>query len=305
VKNAHLAVVTFSGDTRARIIPFVDGNVALHVEGMTARGLSQNTITLRRTVLGLLVRHTRKPLLDTTPADLAAWQRSIAMLAPETRLAYVSGVRTFFAWAADQGLIDANPATRLIVPRVVRGLPHPTSETTLEWVLANAPDPLRVWFELAAFAGCRAGEIAALERSDVLDDAEEPMLRLFGKGGKSRVVPLAPRPLKSLHDLGMPWRGALFREPTGRQVTAHAVSQRCNRWLHQHGYPDTLHWFRHRYATALYESSGHDLLLVQQYLGHASPKTTTVYTLLNVRAGAAAVAAIDRPLLRPAQETAS
>jgi site-specific recombinase XerD len=305
MNNARLALVTCSGDAKARILPFVDGSTGLHIADMRLRGLSANTVTLRRTVLGLVVRYTGKPLLDIDRDDLDRWQRSIADLAPETRLSYVSAVRSFYRWATDAQLVDEDPSARLIVPKVVRGLPHPVSERNLEWVLANAPDPLRVWFELAAYAGPRAAEIATLERADVLDDRDVPALRLRGKGGKERMVPLAPRPLRSLRQYGMPWRGRLFRNPDGTPVSAHGVSQRCNRWLHRHGLPDTLHGFRHRFATQLYEVSDHDLLLVQQLLGHASPKTTTVYTLVNARKGAAAVARIDRPLLRPVEETGS
>lgn len=302
MNNTRLALVVGPSADNAVIIPFVDGSVALHLEGMRLRGLSENTVTLRKTVLGLLVRFTGHPVLATTRDDLDRWQRHIGTLAAESRLAYVSAVRCFFQWAHAERLIDDDPSVRLIVPKVVRGLPHPIGEPALEWVLANAPDPLRIWFELAAYAGPRAAEIAILERADVLDDLPEPGLLLHGKGGKERLVPLSPRPLRSLREYGMPWRGRLFRGPDDPRAAAHSVSQRCNRWLHRHGLPNTLHDFRHRYATQLYEVT-HDLLLVQQYMGHSSPKTTTIYTLLSLGRGAAAVAAIDRPLLRPVQET--
>jgi integrase/recombinase XerC len=299
VKNAPLAVVTFSGDTNAVIVPFVGADVVAHVREMRLRGLSENTVTLRMTVLGLLVRHAGRPLLNLDRDDLDSWQDAIACLAPETRLAYVSGARSYYRWACAEGLLTRDPSAVLIVPKVARGLPHPISESSLEWVLSHAPDPLRIWFELAACTGTRAAEIAALERPDVLDDCDKPGLLLHGKGSKERVVPLTPHPLRSLREYGMPWRGPLFRRPDGRQVSAHSVSERCNRWLHKHGYPNTLHDFRHRYATELYEASGHDLVLVAQMLGHASVKTTTVYTRVKARAGYDAARRIDHPLTEP------
>lgn len=299
-------LVTIShSDTASRrqpavVVPFVDASVGDHVRWMRLRGLAQNTVDHRLTVLGLLTRHAGRPLLTLTPADLDSWQGSLGLLSAETRRSYVVMVRGYYRWAHDAGLIESNPADVLIVPKVPRGLPRPIGERDLQRALADAPPMLRVWLELAAYAGLRAAEIAVLERCDVVDEAPTPYLVVHGKGGKTRIVPLAPELLRSLRQLGMPAAGRLFRRTAGRGVTARYVSNSANKWLHAHGIRSTIHKLRHRFATAAYRHC-HDLRMVQELLGHASPATTAIYTLVDPSAAAPTVAAIDRPLLRPTE----
>lgn len=266
---------------------------------MRLRGLAARTVEHRLKVLGLLARHAGKPLLQCTPADLDAWQGSLGYLALESRKSYVSQVRQFYRWAVDAGLLDASPADVLILPQVPRGVPRPISERDLERALAAARPLIRLWCELAAFAGLRASEIAAVERGDLLDEADPPTLIVRGKGSKTRVVPMPPRLLRSLRRYGLPPRGRLFR------ATGKAVSLACNRHLHRLGMAATLHSLRHRFATQLYQHSGRDIRMVQEMLGHSSPTTTAVYTQVDASRAAPAVAAIDHPLLRPVQDSAS
>jgi integrase/recombinase XerC len=189
----------------------------------------------------------------------------------------------------------------LVVPRVPRGLPRPVSERDLERALAAAGLLLRVWIELAAYGGLRAGEIARLERADVLDEVDSPTLLLRGKGGKSRAVPLADSTLADLHALGMPSRGRIFHRADGRPATGRSVGGTVNRHLHALGIPCTIHQLRHRFATCFYRTT-RDLRVLQELMGHQSPATTAVYTLVDPSAAAPAVNAIARPLLRPVRE---
>jgi integrase/recombinase XerC len=287
----------------AVILPYVDGTVARHIQWMRLRELSERTIEGRKSALDLLMRHAAKPLRDITPDDLAAWQASLGLLSPSTRKTYVVHVRGYYDWAARNGVIDTNPAVGLVIPRVPKGLPRPIDERSLARCLEMAPLELRIWFELAAFDGLRAGEIARLERRDVLETAVEPGLVIHGKGGKMRIVPLSATPLRSLQEMGMP-RGRLFRKQSGHPVSPHYVSDTANRFLHRIGIPETLHQLRHRFGTELLRNC-HDLRQVQEALGHADPSTTAIYTLINPHDSAPAVNAISRPLLRPVQDTGS
>lgn len=307
MRTSRLSLVRPNRSTQGVTLPWVDSNVAAHVRWMRLRGMSSKTVELRLTVLGLLMRHAGRPLLDLDQADLDAWQSTLGVLALESRRAYVVQARGFYAWAADTGLVAENPAAVLVTPRVPKGVPRPMPEQDLERALAEAPPMIRIWLELAAYAGLRAAEIAVLERADVLDTALIPSLVVHGKGGKTRVVPLAPEPLASLEDLPMPARGRLFRRPDGRPVTAKYVSEATGRFLRRRGFTHSLHKLRHRFATAAYRVSK-DLRLVQELLGHESPATTAIYTLVDPAAAAPVVAKIDRPLLRPVaeeEETAS
>jgi site-specific recombinase XerD len=285
----------------AVILPFVDGNVARHTQWMRLRGLSERTIGGRKSALDLLTKHASKPVRDITPDDLHTWQITLGVLALNTRKSYVSHVREFYAWAADNGVVPANPTAVLIMPKVPPGLPRPIGERALEFALAQAPLRIRLWLELAAYDGLRAAEIAAIERPDVMENADPAGLFVHGKGRRERVVPLSATPLASLFELGMPRTGRLFRKLDGFPVSPHYVSQRTNRYLHRIGVPESLHQLRHRFGTQALGVSG-NLREVQELMGHASPKTTAVYTFVNPQRSARTVAAIDHPLLRPVQD---
>lgn len=307
MKNSQGATVLPLVRPNAVILTFVERSVASHIEWMRLRDLSGKTVDGRRLVLGLIMRATEKPILEVQPADLDAWQRSLGMLAANTRKAYISHAHCFYAWAHKNGLTSTNPADVLIHPKTRRTIPRPIGEQALQLAVSQAPPMYRLWLELAAYEGLRAGEIAALERADVLDTADPPALVVHGKGGAMRMVALSPTPLASLLAFGLPVRGPLFRMQCGRPVTAHYVSLMANRYLHRIGIPETLHQLRHRFATQLLRANRGDIRQVQVQMGHRSIETTASYTLVDPSAAAPFVAAIDHPLpgplLRPVQET--
>lgn len=279
----------------------VTGILAEYVRWMRLAGRAETTIATRRIVLALLVRHAGKPLEELTEDDLFAWQCSLGLLAPATRATYLSHVAAFYRWWAERHGGE-DPSRVLVKPKVPRGLPMPIAEQDLARVLAAVPLDVQLWLSLAAFAGLRASEIAGLRREDVLDRALPPMLVVTGKGGQTRVVPAPPTLVEALNAFGMPARGMIFRRADGRPETGKHVSATCNRWLHRLGIRASLHKGRHRFATRLYRASGNDLRLTQELLGHASPSTTAIYTLVDPSAAAPAVNAIDRPLLPPTKD---
>lgn len=303
VRSSRLSLVRVSPDVNGAILPFVGADVAAHVRWMRLRGLSEATVQHRQKVLRLLIQHAARPLLDLTKDDLDAWQSAIGVLSIQSQATYKMHVRMYYAWAVSEAhLIDDDPAAVLVMPKVPRHYPRPISEANLQRALQSAPQLIRVWLELAAFSGLRAGEIARLERADVLDDADPPALILHGKGAKMRAVPLAPRPLRSLTEWGMPATGRLFMQSNGRPVSAKRVSDLCNDYLHRMGIAETIHKLRHRFATQAL-AAGLNVRQVQELLGHESIESTAIYTWVNPSAAAPTVAAIDRPLLRPVQET--
>ena len=145
---------------------------------------------------------------------------------------------------------------------------------------------------LAAYEGCRAVELARLDRADVLDTADPPVLIVHGKGDKERLLPLAPAVLDELRRYGMPKQGPVFPRRDGQvgHNTATRISNIVSEYLHDQHLPMTLHQCRHRFATDAYRAS-HDLRLVQELLGHANPATTAGYAAF---APADAVTVVDR-----------
>lgn len=270
-----------------------DNYLADHLAWMRLRGLRSATITQRRRALARLEYALGKGLLAATAADLYTWALSLTGSDPyiANRIANAS---CFYRWAADEHLISENPAANLPRPRVHRGLPRPISEDRLEIAIATAAPDVRCWLVLGAYAGLRAGEMARLQRKDILDTAETPVLLLDGKGGKQRVVPASPRVLFELRAYGLPSRGLVFRRRDGQPgaPTPARVSQLVNGHLHNLGIADTGHAARHRFATRAYQQ-GHDLRMVQDLLGHSDVGTTAVYTAYAAEDAARVVAAIQ------------
>lgn len=302
--NPRNATILSLGRNNAVILAFMDGNLSRHVAWMRQRGLSPNTVDSRVDVITLLLKRVGKPAVEVSADDLTTWQQSLGLLALNSRRTYLSHVRGFYQWLYDSELVDTDPSRVLVTPKVGRPLPRPVPELRLERALGAAPPMIRVWLELAGYEGLRAGEIAGLERADVQDADTTPFLYVRGKGGKHRVVPLSPSVLSSLREYGMPARGRLFRRLNGHPITPRDVSRRANTFLHGIGLPETIHQFRHRFGTKLYQTT-RDIRLVQEQMGHADISTTSGYAAVDPSAAAKAVAAIDHPLLRPVQDTAS
>lgn len=112
-----------------------------------------------------------------------------------------------------------------------------------------AVQPVRAWLALAAFCGLRCREIAALTREDVVDGVPVPFLRVTGKGGKDRIVPLPESVLVQLRAAVMPPRGPLFARMDGNPGAPSPVrvSERIDDHLHGLGIAGTAHALRHRY----------------------------------------------------------
>lgn len=269
-----------------------------HVVTMRLRGLSENSITTREGVLRRLAGFVAPlSLLEVTAADLNRYQRSMlggvdrAPLAAQSRRSYVVNLRQFYRWALAEGLVESDPTTVLIIPKVPKGRPHPIGEDDLAFALAEAPPRMRAWLSLAAGAGLRAMEIAALRREDVVERAGMPHLVLHGKGDKTRIVPLSPWVLAVLEAYGMPATGPLFRMDNGRPVTARVVSSKAGEYLRRVGITESIHGGRHRFATELYRATK-DLRLTQEMLGHESPATTAIYAGFDNDAAAGAIAGL-------------
>jgi site-specific recombinase XerD len=256
---------------------------------------SPRTVEQRVMVVRLIERHAGRPAEQLDEADLDAWQGSMGLLSPATRRSYISQAQCYYRWLHKQGLIESDPSVVLVRPDVPPGLPHPIRESDLELALRRLPHVVRVWLALAAYAGLRASEIAGLRREDLLDDQPRPMIRVTGKGGRERAVPLSPGLWKILLDFGLPSRGVLFRRADGRPETGKHISATANRWLRRLSVRYRLHSGRHRFASALL-AEGEDIRVIQVILGHRSLASTQVYTLVEPGAASGAVAAIDHPL---------
>lgn len=252
-----------------------DDMVGEHLRHLRRRNLRPSTILQRRRALVRLGR--RFDLGRVTTSVIEDWLDSRSM-GPEARATEISHLRGFYKWAVAEGRLERDPTLKLVRPKLARRLPRPMPEGDLAMAVEAAPEPIRSMLMLAAFAGLRACEIAALEGEHVLLSSKV-LLVAEGKGGSMSSVPIAPVLAGVLRQL--PRSGRLFHLTDGRPMKPHNVSHWCNRYLHGLGITHTLHSLRHRFGTAVYAASGRDLRATQELLRHRSPVSTAIYTWVN------------------------
>jgi site-specific recombinase XerD len=216
--------------------------------------------------------------------------------APATAARKLSAARGAYAFMLDRGLVDRNPAALVPGPRRVRKLPATLSEPEVERLLDRpvAPDPRRLrdraLLELLYGCGLRASEACGLRTADV--NADEGFVRVTGKGGKERIVPLGSAASEALGHYLREGRPQLAAAATGNRVFVSVrgkplgptdVRRALRRELAAAGLAQRPpHALRHTFATHLLEH-GADLRSIQELLGHASVGTTQVYTHVSVR----------------------
>jgi site-specific recombinase XerD len=280
--------------------PPTGGTFAAYLEWMRARGASPATLRAYSTDLRQLGRWLSAAGIAPEDADMRTLRRYAAHLgtlryAPATAARKLSAVRSAYAWMHDRGTIDRSPAALVPGPKRTRTLPATLSSAEIERLLdapsGTTPRDLRdrALLELLYGCGLRAAEACDLTVSDVRLDAEH--VRVTGKGGKQRVVPLggaATAALERYLARGRPRlapapSGRLFVSVRGRALHPSDVRRSLLRALDRAGIAErSPHALRHTFATHLLEG-GADLRSIQDLLGHASVGTTQVYTHVSVR----------------------
>lgn len=272
-----------------------------YLEFAEQSGLAVTTRYCRGLSLARLAAWLPVPLAEATPAMLARWRAGMQRrLNEQTILNYVTDARRFYAWLIDEGLAGGpNPAARIPVPRRRRRLPRPIRTEDLMHAITVAPDPLRCWLVLAAFAGLRCKEIALLRRECVLDTLRDPCLLIASeatKGGHEHIVPMAPFVVAELARAGMPGAGWMFaradRAPGPN--APHTVSARVSRHLRECGIAATCHQLRSWFGTQAY-AVDHDLIAVANMMGHRDLESTRGYALVSQARAASIVAALPVP----------
>jgi integrase/recombinase XerD len=289
------------------------------------RGLAASTLeSYRRDLLRYstaLASQGKTAMAQLTSADIAAFLAGLregdaehTPLAASSAGRAVVAVRGLHAFAAAQGLTQADPARQVRPPAPPRRLPKAITVAEVERLLAAAgpapddaaagPDQLtglrnRALLEFLYGTGARISEATGLD-IDELDTDGEAMVRLSGKGGKQRLVPVgryASQALAAYLVRARPTlaaaaaRSAALSRAAAPAVFLNARGGRLTRqgaWMVLHaaagraGLPQVSpHTLRHSFATHMLDG-GADIRVVQELLGHASVTTTQVYTLVTV-----------------------
>jgi integrase/recombinase XerC len=205
---------------------------------------------------------------------------------------HLAGLRSFLRYLEKKGLINAAAAGAIRAPRQPKSLPKPltagqalnimSSEAQLQeepWIAARDAAVLMLLYG----CGLRISEALGLRPADVEKSATA--LRVTGKGGKTRVVPLlavvldAVATYQKLCPFHLPPDEPLFRGARGGPLQPAIIQRGMQKLRSAFGLPDTAtpHALRHSFATHLLAGGG-DLRTIQDLLGHASLSTTQIYT---------------------------
>lgn len=271
------------------------------------RGLSANTIAAYRRDLDRYMRFARaRGIASPGEVDESTIRAFLASVSASTHgpedapyaatsvARVLSTVRSFHRFLLREGVVERDPAIGVIRPRLPRALPHPLGVDEVRTLL-EVPDPGtltglrdRAILELLYGAGLRISELTGLDVDDI--DLDDGFVRVLGKGGKEREVPVgsyareavaayATRARPALATTAT--RGALFLNARGGRLTRQSCARLLGRYakLASIDRRVTLHDLRHSFATHLLDG-GADVRVVQELLGHASVATTQIYTLV-------------------------
>ena len=262
------------------------------------RGLSDNTReAYSRDVQGLnawLLDQSRGDALTASESDVQAYlgarlsqgssHRSISRL--------LSSLRSFYQYLVREGDLSADPTQHLDRPKPSRPLPKSLSESEVDQLL-NAPDPSLVvehrdlaMLEVLYASGLRVSELVGLTLPQL--SLNQGVVRVFGKGGKERLVPLGEAAIETVTDyLGLTRQellrdrqsDVLFPSKRGKVMTRQTFWYRIKLYAKRAGIDPNLspHTLRHAFATHLI-NHGADLRVVQMLLGHSDLTTTQIYT---------------------------
>jgi integrase/recombinase XerD len=215
-----------------------------------------------------------------------------AGLASRSIARHLTTLRSFYGFLLREGGIDADPTAFLASPKQWSSLPRYLNLEDMDRLIA-APERSkptgvrdRAMLELLYAAGLRVSELCQLELSDL--NPELGVLRVTGKGGRQRIVPVGKSALAAVAEYLEQGRPSLLRGRGSRYMFVTARGGRLTRqafWklLIRHGkkagifHGLTPHVVRHTFATHLLEG-GADLRSVQTMLGHADISTTQIYT---------------------------
>lgn len=261
------------------------------------RQLSAHTLdAYQRDLLRILALCTQDQLGSWAELDSARLRRMVARLHQQGQSArslarLLSAVRGFYQYLLREGLCQHDPADGLSPPKSPRKLPRALDADRAMQLLDGGVENEflarrdQALLELFYSSGLRLSELLGLNLEEL--DLAGAMVRVHGKGGKTRELPVGRKALSALRDWlplrlsANPADGAVFISRQGRRLSPRAVQLRVAqagvRELGQHLHP---HMLRHSFASHMLESS-QDLRAVQELLGHADIATTQIYTHLD------------------------
>ncbi|MDQ2624349.1 MAG: tyrosine-type recombinase/integrase [Actinomycetota bacterium] len=239
---------------------------------MRAAGARPGTVALRTYQLERCALEIGGTPAGVTGDVLTEWMGSRGWSRGTLR-SFRAALRSFYGWAETTGRVASSPAGNLPSPGVPPPNPRPTPEVAYRHALTHADERVRLMIRLAAELGLRRAEVAAVHARDVEPDLVGYSLRVDGKGGKVRMVPMPEDLARAV--LRRAAGGYAFPGDDGGHLSPRWVGRLVSRLMPE-GW--SMHSLRHRAATRWY-AIDRDLLTTQQLLGHSSPATTQAYVV--------------------------
>jgi integrase/recombinase XerC len=265
----------------------------------TERNVSPHTLVAYRCDLDQLTRFVSSEKGENSSAgdiDHLLLRRFIALLNKSAKKSSIgrklAAIRSFFKYLLRHGVISKNPAELISTPKKENRLPfHLDIDQATTLMEAPSDDQKhglrdRAILEMLYSCGLRVSELTGLDISEV--DLSDGMVRVMGKGGKQRIVPVGSRAVEAIREYleerdELTGTGPLFLNTRGDRINRRSVTRIVDTHVlriaaFKHISP---HILRHTFATHMLEG-GADLRAIQELLGHASLSTTQKYTHVGI-----------------------
>lgn len=259
------------------------------------RGLSNNTLSAYRSDLyqyAAWSQSCRLQLLNAQSNNILDYLAKSNTQSTRTTARRLSSLRRFYEYLLREDQIKHNPTTQVDAPRLGRSLPKSLTEAEIE-ALLNAPDTTQIlgirdktMLELLYATGLRVSELVNLTIHQI--NLRQGVIRVTGKGGKERLVPIGDESNLWLENYLSTTRAQLLKNTVsddlfpsnrGKAMTRQTFWHIIKRYTITANIQKTLspHVLRHAFATHLV-NHGADLRVVQMLLGHSDISTTQIYT---------------------------
>lgn len=261
------------------------------------RGYSPNTVEAYKHDLDWLLGYLEQEGLDPLSVKLEDLEHFAAMLSDhdisaKSQARILSGARAFYRYLVLDGYLDVDPTELLESPHLPQHLPEYLSTEEVD-ALENSIDLTsneghrnRAIIEVFFSCGLRVSELTNLKLSDLF--LPQGFIRVNGKGGKQRLVPISERAIHELElwfddrrqmNIKLGEEDYVFLNRRGHHLTRTMILIMVKRQAEAAGIKKTIspHTLRHSFATALLKG-GADLRIIQELLGHADLGTTEIYT---------------------------
>lgn len=210
----------------------------------------------------------------------------------------LSSLRSYYRFMQREGIVKTNPFSKITGPKMGKRLPEVVEEKKINFLLDEMEFPEgfsgirdRLIIELLYLVGLRRSELISMTPSDV--DSKRQIIKVHGKGGKQRNVPVSRAVLRSVHDYTESRNGEfgdlgtkmpLIVTDKGKQAYPKYIYNKVTKYLGMVTSSDkrSPHVLRHSFATHLAEE-GADINAIKELLGHSSLAATQVYTHTSIK----------------------